>query len=63
MMTIFPLSACVIIALFLLHLWWIFFAMCECLLCVTLELWLALCICFSFFGSHEAVGVLELGVQ
>ena len=37
------------------------FAMCECLLCVTLELWLALCICFRFLVAMRRLASWNLG--
>ena len=59
MTNVFSLLACVIIALFLLSSWWMLFAMCDCLLCVILVVVYLL----LFFGGHDAVGILDPGVQ
>ena len=50
MTTVLPLSAYVIIALFLSSLLCMFFTMCSCHLCILLMLWWVLCICESFLA-------------
>ena len=61
MTTVLSLSVCVIIALFLSSLLCMFFGMCSCHLCFLLMLCWVLCICESFFSSHEVVCVLDFG--
>jgi len=65
MTVVFPLSARVTTALFLLSLLCMFFAMCSCRLClvvVVIVVVVSVAYLCEFFGCHEAVYVLNLGV-